>query len=62
MRTKPKLSARKPRKNLVEIIEAKQPFDAAKAERARRRASEAADKLLRDMDDFVRTHEPRKPS
>lgn len=67
MRTKPKLPARKPRKDLVEIIEKKQPFDVASAERARRRASEAADKLLRDMDDFMRTHEPapqrpRKPS
>jgi hypothetical protein len=67
MRTKPTLPARKPRKDLVEIIEAKQPFDVVKAERARRRASEAADKLLRDMDEFMRTHEraaqgPRKPT
>jgi hypothetical protein len=62
MRTKPKFPQRKPRKDLAAIIEAKQPFDVAKAERARKRASEAADKLLQDVDQFVRTHEPRKPS
>ena len=54
MRTKPKLPARKPRKDLVDIIEQRQPYDAAKTERTSRRAREAADKLLREMDEFVR--------
>lgn len=54
MRTKPKLPARKPRKRLIDIIEQRQPYDAAKTERTNRRAREAADKLLREMDEFVR--------
>ena len=60
MRTKPKVAAKKPRRDLVGIIEARQPYDATKAERTNRRAREAADKLLREMDDFMRTS-PRKP-
>ncbi len=54
MRTKPKPPVRKPRKDLVDIIEQRQPYDAAKSERTNRRAREAADKLLREMDEFVR--------
>ncbi len=54
MRTKPKPPVRKPRKDLVDIIEQRQPYDTAKAERTNRRAREAADKLLREMDEFVR--------
>lgn len=60
MRTKPKVPARKPRKDLVDIIESRQPYDAAKGERTKRRAREAADKLLREMDEFVR-NAARKP-
>ena len=60
MRTKPKAPARKPREDLVDIIESRQPHDAAKSERTSRRAREAADKLLREMDEFVR-NAARKP-
>ena len=60
MPAKPKAPARKPRKDLVDIIESRQPYDTAKAERTNRRAREAADKLLRDMDEFVR-NAARKP-
>ena len=42
---------------VIEARQQPQPFDAAKTERSGRRAREAADRLLREMDDFVRTHE-----
>jgi hypothetical protein len=60
MGEKPKLASRKKGKAVAEGLAARQNYDKRKADETRRRAVEAADRLLREMDDFIRAT-GRKP-
>lgn len=57
---RPRPPPRKKAKSFVDIIEARQPYDKSKTERSKRRAIEAADRLMREMDDFLKQQPARK--
>lgn len=60
MRSKPKpAAARKQPKPLGPLIDAKLPYDKQRAKVSTKRASEAADRLLREMDEVLK-HLDRK--
>lgn len=60
MRSKPKdTSPRKQAKPLADMIDAKLPYDKRRAQQSGKRASEAADRLLREMDEVLK-HLDRK--
>ena len=50
MRSKPKAPGAKPAKPLADLIDAKLPYDKQRSQKTNKRASEAADRLLREMD------------
>jgi hypothetical protein len=63
MRTKKKAPGRQSPerpKEIAEGIASRATFDRVKAKRTSQRAAEAADKLLRDMDDVLKHLPPRK--
>ena len=60
MSIKPEIAPRKKPKPLADLVDAKLPFDRQKARKTNRRAIQAADRLLREIDDFLK-QTPRKP-
>jgi hypothetical protein len=54
VRKKPKMLARRESRRLSEIIEAGKHYDRSATEKAKRQTIEAADRLMREMDDLLK--------